>query len=104
MKKLEASDESKASHFLEVVSSELRRRRWKIRDLFRDVDKAKTGALGEKSLAVEPFSRAASRISHNSSLEGDLVIVDVAVYEHVDQYSATCGTFGSRTIANVRSD
>lgn len=47
MTKMEALEKSKASHFLEVVSAELRSRRWQIRDIFRDVDKAKSGALGE---------------------------------------------------------
>lgn len=47
MLKMEALDQSKASHFLEVVSAELRQRRWQIRDIFRDVDSGKSGALSE---------------------------------------------------------
>ena len=47
MKKMEALEKSKASNFLEVISAELRRRRWKIRDIFRDVDRGKSGALSE---------------------------------------------------------
>lgn len=50
MQKMNALDKSKASHFLEVVSAELRQRRWQIRDIFRDVDKGKSGSLGESLL------------------------------------------------------
>lgn len=52
MQKMDALDKSKASHFLDVVSTELRQRRWKIRDIFRDVDKGKSGSLGESLTAV----------------------------------------------------
>lgn len=47
MKKMEALERSKASNFLEVISAELRQRRWKIVDIFRDVDRGKSGALSE---------------------------------------------------------
>ncbi|CAM9135180.1 unnamed protein product, partial [Hapterophycus canaliculatus] len=50
VRKMEALEKSQASHFLEVVSAELRSRRWKISDIFRDVDKAKSGALGVDDL------------------------------------------------------
>lgn len=49
MQKMEALDRSKAFNFLEVVSAELRQRRWQIRDIFRDVDRGKSGALSELS-------------------------------------------------------
>lgn len=61
MRKMEALDKSKASHFLEVVSAELRSRRWKISDIFRDVDRAKSGALGEFVLLSYFRAQAASR-------------------------------------------
>lgn len=49
MQKMEALDQSKASNLLEVVSAELRQRRWQIRDIFRDVDRGQSGALSECS-------------------------------------------------------
>lgn len=52
MQKMEALDQSKASKFLEVVSEELRQRRWQIRDIFRDVDRAKSGAISECCLSL----------------------------------------------------
>lgn len=48
MQKMEALDKSKASNFLDIISTALRNRRWQIRDVFRDVDKGKSGALGER--------------------------------------------------------
>ncbi|CBN75021.1 hypothetical protein Esi_0064_0075 [Ectocarpus siliculosus] len=50
MEKMEALDKSKASNFLDVISTALRNRRWQIRDVFRDVDKGKSGALGVNDL------------------------------------------------------
>lgn len=45
--RMEALHSSKASHFLEAVSVELRHRRLQIRDVFREVDVGKSGGLGE---------------------------------------------------------
>lgn len=53
MQRMEALEQSKASKFLEVVSEELRQRRWQIRDIFRDVDRGRSGALSECSLLAE---------------------------------------------------
>ncbi|CAM9393474.1 unnamed protein product [Ectocarpus sp. 13 AM-2016] len=50
MEKMEALDKSKASNFLDIISTALRNRRWQIRDVFRDVDKGKSGALGVNDL------------------------------------------------------
>ncbi|CAB1100424.1 unnamed protein product [Ectocarpus sp. CCAP 1310/34] len=50
MEKMEALDKSKASNFLDIISTALRNRRWQIRDVFRDVDKGKSGALGVDDL------------------------------------------------------
>ncbi|CAM9683574.1 unnamed protein product [Ectocarpus fasciculatus] len=50
MQKMEALDKSKASNFLDIISTALRNRRWQIRDVFRDVDKGKSGALGVNDL------------------------------------------------------
>lgn len=38
---------SKGGHFLEAVSRELHRRQFQIRDVFRNVDMDRTGALSE---------------------------------------------------------
>lgn len=47
MQKMEIVHKSKASHFLDAVSLEIRRRRLRIRDVFRDVDVGRLGRLGE---------------------------------------------------------
>lgn len=57
MQKMEALKQSKASSFLEVVSAELRQRRWQIRDIFRDVDREKSGALSECSSRYAKLGR-----------------------------------------------
>lgn len=44
---MERLHQSIAGRFLDTVSYEIRRRRFKIRDVFRDVDAGKSGALGE---------------------------------------------------------
>ena len=58
-KKMEALHRSKASHFLEAVSNEIRHRRLQIRDVFREVDEARSGSLCE---LIIPVKTAANKV------------------------------------------
>lgn len=46
-RRMEDLHQSKAAMFLKAVSSELHQRKIQIRDVFREVDKGRSGALGE---------------------------------------------------------
>lgn len=48
-KTMKALHQSRAAHFLGAVSHEMRKRRFQIRDVFRDVDKCRSGRLGKLS-------------------------------------------------------
>lgn len=50
MKTMETLHQSTAIHFLDAVSHKLRERKFQIRDVFRDVDKARSGDLGKGAM------------------------------------------------------
>ncbi|CAM9876904.1 unnamed protein product [Ascophyllum nodosum] len=75
-KKMEALHRSKASHFLEAVSNEIRHRRLQIRDVFREVDEARSGSLCVEDL-LENTYRSLGLVLRRDEAEELVKILDV---------------------------